>query len=863
MNEIDDIKSELARVKFTNFRDYTASILAAFRIPRTTADRLLSKAARDSYKRPLYIYRRAIIIHRPELKGPLDLPQVKREIEEDEAAACRLLLVISKNVVLCEDLATALVAEFKPDSISEHVHLFFPLIYGTENQKDLDTTVEFSELIGKLFTQLCLDEQNQYAEDPRKLADFVLTLIYLAFARSILQDNELKNTLAWAKTSNNGDYRSVISSVFDAILRNRHNGASYKNLPHWSICSGESTELPHINQEVFKLASQILCYDLANLDGEVLGSLIYKLVKKDDEQSVYGHSTSYRLVTKALNPLFITSYAKEIENSKGNRLRLQELRDELLALKFFDPTNGPGCFLTSAFNSVINLIASIDALLANNGDSPKVDLVNYIGLVDNEISQGLSRLSLWTAYLQYLRDHGGVSAKDLHATYERVRVRSGDPLAIDWKTVCPNNGKTLVIGSPTFKGKIKFTPDDRRRMRQVFGADKLGDADFSSCWLYLAARYLQASTSRCALVLTNSICQGSQVASIWKKIDSLDCEISFAHRSFKLHSKNQPATGITVIVIGLSSPRNSGAIKHLFAGDGEIKTTCIGPYLIDSTKTIVEKRRKPLSEQLPPMPRGNMPYDNGHLLLTPSEKDVLLRDHPSAAEFLKKIVGSEEYIDHTERWCLWISNKRRSEAMKISPIADRVDKVRKFRLKSTDKAVRKMAERPHQFREFRSPTQQTLVIPIVSSENRPYIPIGFIGEDTVVSNLAFTIFDCPSWVFGVVSSRMHMAWIRTVCGALETRLRYSTTLGYNTFPFPKIPKTKQEQIAALVMEVLAAREEHCDKSLGELYSELPHNLAILHGYLDACVDQCYREQPFGSDIERVKLLFRLYEEQGS
>ena len=859
MTEVDKIKAELARVRFTSFRDYTASILGALRIPRTTVERLLSKAALDLFKRPVIIYRRAIIIYRAELKGSIDLPVIKHEINEDEVSACRLLLVISRDLALCEDLDTELVIEFKPERISQHVHFFFPLIYGTKSQKDLETTVEFSELVGELYTRLCLDDKNPYAENRRELAAFVLTLIYLAFSSSILKNNELKNTLAWAKPSNTGDYRSIISDIFDAILRNHHHGESYKNLPHWEICSGESTELPYINQEAFKLVSQILSYDLASLDGEVLGSLIYKLVKRDDEQSVYGHSISYRLVSKALKPLFVTSYAKEIESSKGDVHRLRELRDDLLTLKFFDPTNGPGCFLTSALNSVIDLIASIDALLFADGDSPTVDLANFIGLVDNEISQGLSRLSLWTAYLQHLRDHVGVSANDLHTTYERVRVHCGDPLAIDWNTVCPNNGKTLIIGSPTFKGKIKFTVDDRRRMRQVFGADKLGDADFCSCWLYRAAQYLRASTSKCSLVLTNSICQGSQVPSIWKRIESLDCEISFAHRSLKLRSQNQPTTGITVIVIGLSSPCNSSTIKHLFVGDSEVKTHCIGPYLIDSTRTIVEKSRKPLSSQLPPMPRGNMPYDNGHLLLAPGEKDILLRDYPSTAKFLKKIVGSEEFIDHAERWCLWISDEQRSEAMKISPIAGRVDKVQKFRLASTDKSVQKMAERPHQFREFRSPTRQTLVIPIVSSENRPYIPIGFIGEDTVVSNLAFTIFNCPTWVFGVVSSRMHMAWIRTVCGALETRLRYSTTLGYNTFIFPEIPEIKQRQIEALVMEILSAREEHCDKSLGQLYSALPPNLISLHGYLDDCIDQCYKEQPFVSDIERVRLLFELYE----
>jgi hypothetical protein len=863
MNEIDEIKAALSRVRFANFRDYATAILRSFRIPNATTERLLSKAALESFKHPILVYRRAIIIHRPDLTKHIDLPRIRREVDGNVRSAYRLLVVIGDGVVACEDSATGLAIEFEPDRISEYVQFFFPLIYGTENQKDLDVTVEFSELIGKLFTQLCLDDQNSYADNPRKLTNFILDLISIAFASSILKNNELQQTLAWAKTSSDTDYQVVISSIFDAILRDRHHGDSYRNLPHWEICSAESGGLPHINRESFKLAAQILCYDLATLDGEILGSLIYKLVQKDNEQSVYGHPTSYRLVAKALSPLFVNEYAKEIENSRGDSRRLKQLRNQLLTLRIFDPTNGPGCFLTAAFNSVIDLVYSIDAQLGDRVNPAKVRIENFVGLVHNEISQGLSRLSLWTAYLQYLQKNGEIKDDDLAVTYKQIRVSAGDPLTIDWENVCPNEGKTLIIGSPTFKGKNKFTPDDRRRMAQVFGSNKLGDADFCSCWLYLAAEYIRGTHSKCALVLTNSVCQGSQVFSIWSKIYSLDCEIAFAHRSFKVQVGSQLATGITVIVVGLSSPCNEDSIKYLYAGDGEIETNCIGPYLVDSTKTIIESQSKPLSRHFPPMPRGNMPYDHGHLLLTPDEKKMLLRSHPDAIVFLRKIVGSKEFIDHMERWCLWISDEQRSEAVKIRPISDRVEKVRRWRLANSDRAVQRMALRPHQFRDIRPPTRQTLVIPAVSSENRPYIPIGFIGEDTVVSNLAFAIYDCPSWMFGVLSSRMHMAWIRTVCGALETRPRYSNTLGYNTFFFPAIPESKQKEINLLVMDIIGAREEYFDRPLGQLYSALPHRLEILHGYLDDSIDRCYQDQPFGSDIERVKLLFQLYGEQRS
>ena len=658
------------------------------------------------------------------------------------------------------------------------------------------------------------------------------------------------------RASKGVDFNSVISGIFSAVLLNERQSTAYENLPHWPILRQTRNGLPHINIKSFELIAQVLCYKLADMDAEVFGSLIYKLVQKTDAPSVYGHLTSYRNVAKVLNPLFFNDYSMQIDKHQVDHRHLRALRNELTGLTLFDPTNGPGCFLTSALNSVIDLVSSIDAILKSNA---KINIGNFVGLVDNEISQELSRLSLWTSYLQYLYKIKQVEGADLQATYEDINIQIGDQLQTDWAEVCPNNGKTLIVGSPTFKGKKNMSAPEKDKMKQVFGTSKSGDADFCSCWLYLAAKYIDATASRCALVLTNSICQGSQVSFIWNRIYACGCEISFAHRSFKWQNKSQHTTGVSVVIIGLSSSCHQNNVKHLYTGDVYIKADCIGPYLIDSTKKIIKRRLKiPLSVQLPRMPRGNMPYENGNLLLSKTEKDLLLQKYPATRQFLKKIVGSKEFIDRIERWCLWIPSEELTEALSIPPIAERVAKVKKCRLANPDNNVRRLAERPHQFREFKSTTTQTLVIPAVSSENRPYIPIGFIGKDTVVSNLAFTIYECPPWVFGAISSRMHIAWIRTVCGGLETRLRYSNTLGYNTFPFPEISPKQKDEIQALSLEIIEERERFCDLSLGNLYSNLPPSLKTLHGYLDECIDRCYRAEPFSSDGERVKFLFHCH-----
>ena len=852
MNELDSIKAALQGLQFTSFRQYVADLLEAFTISRVTIERMLSRAVVASSASPVRVYRRAIIKHDPTLKPD------GRVIVPEGASAYRLVLVLGDAWAVCRDLVTGAEIQFRPDEISDHLHFFLPLIYGAAHNKDLETSVDCAELAARLFNELCVDERNRGANGHKRVTDFVLNLLYLSFGESLLQDKGFKGVVAWARSARRTDHTAIMEGVFNAVLRNDVRSAAYERLPTWDICRQTRNTLPHINAKAFDLAAKLLCSDLADVDTEVLGSLIYKLLQEDDASSVYGHLTSFENVARVLNPLFVTGYAGRIDRHKDDPARLKSLRTELLGLSFFDPTNGPGCFLASSLNRVIELISTIDDITGGRGAREEVDLGRFVGLVDNDVSQKLSHLVLWASYLQYLGRSGPVAA-DLKAAYERINIQVGDPLETVWAEVCANEGRTLIVGAPTFKGKKNMTAREKRRMKRVFGTFKSGNADFCSCWLVLAARYVEGTTSRCGLVLTNSVCQGSQVSDIWSRVYEAGCEISFARRSFKWRGRNQASTGVSVIVIGLSSSSHADDAKHLYDGDASTSVGCIGPYLVDSTDTIVERRGKPLSRQLPPMPRGNMPYDNGNLLLSKEEKNLLVNEHPGAAEFLKRVVGSKEYIDRIERWCLWIPNERRSMSLSIRPIAERVEKVRRWRVASNDANVRRMAARPHQFREFRSTRTQTLVVPLVSSENRRYVPMGFVGGDTIVTNLANAVYECPPWAFGVITSRMHMAWIRTVCGGLETRLRYSNTLGYNTFPFPVISAEKQEEIGVQVREIIRKREDHCDRTPGKLYGDLPPGLERLHGRLDDTIDAIYRAEPFRSDAERVRFLLQRYE----
>jgi hypothetical protein len=854
MKSLDNISKSLENILFKDFKQFIEEILVAFLLPQNTIKRLFSNTESKFKNENIAVYRRAIFFNNIESLSKDSFPK----LEANLSSVYRLIILVKSDKIICKDSVTDEMIEFHPEDIFKHINFFTPLIFGKTDDKDLTTTLGFAELVGRLNNSLSLDEENISNNIQDQIIDYSLSLIYISFIKSIVKDNEIKKCFNWIFSANERDYNSLINGLFDAIFNNNRQTKLFSDLPYFGNYNYKNDSLPNINSMSFEISSKILCYDLEKIDPEVLGSLIYKLTQDDKNSGIYGHYTTFTNVAKVLNPLFIFNYERLIQENKGKKEVLFGLRKELLSLTFFDPTNGPGCFLSSALNSMVTLLEQLDNEI-DEVQNEKIAISNFVGLVDNALSFKLSQLTLWVSYIQYLVKYDAISEELMLETFKSTKLYKGNQLETDWLKTCPNNGKSFIIGSPVFKGAKKISATEKKEMQTVFGTTKLADTDFSSCWLYKAATYIADTTSQAALVVTNSVCQGSQVPFVWNRIYDSGCEISFAYRSFKWKNSSKFSTGVSVIIVGLGSEKHQKSIKYLFADNKILSTDSIGPYLINSTKTIVKERTKPLSEELPLMQKGNMPYDNQNLLLSKGEKQKLLSSNPEASVFIKKIVGSKEFIQKKERWCIWINSEELNEAMKIPEIAMRIEKVRNFRLSKNDTSARRLADRPYQFREFRSTTSTTLVVPSVSSENRPYIPIGFINEDTIVSNLAFAIYNCEPWIFGLISSRIHMAWIRTVCGNLETRLRYSSGLGYNTFPFPKISEEKKNQITSLVFDISSLQENYSEKSLGELYNDLPEDLKILHNYLDDEVDSCYQIEKFSSDTERIKVLFNLYE----
>ena len=414
---------------------------------------------------------------------------------------------------------------------------------------------------------------------------------------------------------------------------------------------------------------------------------------------------------------------------------------------------------------------------------------------------------------------------------------------------------------PVYSGSRNQDAAQKEDMSIVFrGFSNYKNLDYVSCWFCLGAKYILNTNAQLAFVSTNSICQGEQVALTWPRILNDTIEIGFAHQSFKWTNNAKGNAGVTVIVLSLRNKSNKQ--KLIYINNIERKVNNINSYLIDGHDFYVERRNKSISN-LPHMPKGNMPYDGGNLILSIEEKEKLIKNFPKTNKYLKRLFGAREFISNIEKWCLWIKNDNLKEALEIKEIDDRVKKVKQMRLSSSDESAHKLADRPHQFREINETTTNSVVIPLTTSERREYIPLGFVDESIILTNAVSVIYDAEPWIFGVIISKTHMVWMKNVSGRLKSDYRYSSALCYNTFPFPEITQKQKEIINLHVFAILEEREKYPEKTLAQLYDpdKMPKGLKEAHHELDLAIERCYRpHKPFESDSERLEYLFKMYEE---
>ena len=446
-----------------------------------------------------------------------------------------------------------------------------------------------------------------------------------------------------------------------------------------------------------------------------------------------------------------------------------------------------------------------------------------------------------------------------------VNIYNINALQTDWKEIIEPTDDVYVLGNPPFVGKQLQTKEQKEDVKKVFeGYKKIGILDYVTCWYKKAVEYIQNTQIQVGFVSTNSIIQGEQAVLLWKiLLEDYGIYINFAHQSFKWGNEVKKKAGVYVVIIGFSLYNQK--TKYLFTYEKpdslpikhEVKK--INNYLLEYDNVILEIRRKPICN-IEPIKFGSMPNDGGNLILTDEEKGILLKKEPNIKKYIKPLISAKEFLNGGNRWCLWLDGAKPADIKNSKILSERIEKVKAFRLASSRKQTQKKAEYPTLFAEIRQPKTDYIVIPLTTSENRDYIPLSFVDKDIISNNTVSLISSDDKYLFGILTSKMHMTWMRYVCGRLKGDYRYSNTLVYNNYPFQTDVKDDlKDKIRAKVDELLEIREKY-DDTLANLYDPLlmPPDLKKTHQHLDTIVDKCYQNKPFRNDEERMKFLFDLY-----
>lgn len=757
---------------------------------------------------------------------------------------------------------------------------FFKPLAGIEkfrNHEEAEADVKSAEIMAKIYDDISRYNDIRDAGQIHNINVFMTRLLFCYFAEDtglFPVANMFSDALRDDTKRDGSDLAEFLEGIFDVMsIGDKTVRASLPTrISRFPYVNGglfkEHVPVPTLSRRTRTLMLKCGEYNWKEINPDIFGSMIQAVINPEIRSGLGIHYTSVPNIMKVIKPLFLDELTEEFVRIKDDARKLRTMLLRLGRIKFFDPACGSGNFLIIAYKCVRELEIEIFERLRTLGDSQlpisNIQLQQFYGIEIDEYACDTATLSLWLAEHQMnvkFNERLGYCPEALPLR-PSGHIVCGNACRLDWNTVCPHTAEeeVYIMGNPPYLGsklQDKLQKDDMAIALSELNEKKT--LDYIAAWFWKGAKYIEGTKSKYAFVSTNSISQGEQVGMLWQHIFDKGLEIFFARTSFKWTNNAKYNAGVSCTIIGVAN--KSDSLKTLFkeSENESHRVKCINPYLCTENNVIVHKTYS-TPKYYPKMCFGCMPYDAGNLLMSPTEYDDFIRQYPEYASLTRKICGSLEFINQIERYCFWIDNNDLSFALSCPYIAERVERTKEMRLASSDKAGRELAEKSHQFREHPDLTQ-SIIVPAVSSERREYIPIGFVDKDTVISNSAFAVYDAELWLFGMLTSKMHNVWVRAVGGALETRIRYSATLCYNTFPFPKINKEQKERLSALAENILLTREKHTEITLGEMYNpeSMPLDLKLAHQAMDIAVEQCYRPEPFTSDEERLEYLFKLYE----
>ncbi len=758
---------------------------------------------------------------------------------------------------------------FLADLSKEYYRLQFLVEEQNENiKKEMEISIQAGNLVGVLYEELL--KQYIHPENPESLKSLNMLCVRLVFCLYAEDAGIFGSHLKfhnYLKRFSPADTRRALIDLFKILDtktedRDPYLDAQLLSFPYVNggLFADENIEIPNFNEKIIDVllnkASED--FDWSDISPTIFGAVFESTLNPETRRSGGMHYTSIENIHKVIDPLFLDELKQELEELKSipvEKTRIQKLNEfqqKLSMLTFFDPACGSGNFLTETYISLRRLENEV-LLEITNGQITfdidgiiKVSIRQFYGIEINDFAVTVAKTALWIAESQMMRETEEIihSSIDFLPLKSYANIVEGNALRIDWETVVPKDKLNYIMGNPPFVGYSLQTPEQKQDILSIYVDEKgnqyktAGKIDYVSGWYFKASLLMQNTNICTAFVSTNSITQGEQVASVWKPLyDRFNIHIDFAYRTFRWDSEASLKAHVHCVIVGFSVVENLKD-RQLYSSDRLQLVKNINAYLIDAPNVFIESRTKPISKVLP-MSTGNRPADGGHLILNQEEFDEFIAKEPQGKKYIRKLIGATEYINNISRYCLWLVDANPAELRKMPEIMKRVEACRQDRLNGAPDR-QKLAETPTLFREQKNP-QTFIVVPATSSENRRYIPIGFLDKNTIPTNAVIIIENATLYNFGVLTSNVHMAWMRAVCGRLKSDYRYSKDIVYNNFPWPDPTDEQKAEIEKTAQAILDARALYPDCSLADLYDELtmPVELRKAHQANDKAVMKAY------------------------
>ena len=903
--EIEEAVSSLAEEPFDR-AEFPYAFLEAFGNKDTTLKRLRSGA---SNKSDLGGVLQTNNIHIATC-DPGQVTSTLQALKASPATArgkAKFILATDGDSFEAEDVASGETVACTYREFPDHFGFFLPLagITTVKQIRESSFDIKATGRLNRLYVQL-LKENPEWGTTARRpdMNHFMARLIFCFFAEDtdIFRTPKLfASTVQTMSASDASNTHEVIGTIFRA-MNVKIADRAVAGIPRWAdpfpyvnggLFSG-SPDVPRFSRIARSYLLHIGSLDWKKINPDIFGSMI-QAVAEDDERGALGmHYTSVPNILKVLNPLFLDELREKLAEAGDNARKLLNLRNRMAKIRVFDPACGSGNFLVIAYKEMRAIEAAINKRRGEADRRTDIPVTNFRGIEIRDFPAEIARLALIIA--EYHCDVLYRGQKEALQDFLPLRTENwitcGNALRLDWLGVCPptgtgvklhgddlfntpldqaqidfenKGGETYICGNPPYAGLSSQTTEQKSDLEALFSGNTQywKSFDYVLGWLWKANLYMKVCPAAAAFVSTNSICQGQMVPMFWPLIIDDKVKIFFAHTSFRWSNLAANNAGVTVVIVGITNANNGTKRLFSIADDGsatERVVNNISAYLVNSRDIYIEAASRPPVGR-PIMIYGNKPTDDGNLILAVDEARELAQQHPEAARFLRPYLGSEDFIKGTSRVCLWVEEAEKDAAFAIPPLRMRFDKVSAFRAASKAKETRIASDMGFRFRQVQgSPGSRSIIVPRHSSENRQFLPIGLLPEGGIVSDAAFAIYEAPLWSLAVLLSRLHLGWVAAVCGKLETRYRYSNTLGWNSFPIPMLTEKNKTDLSCCAEDILLAREAHFPATIADLYDPdtMPNDLRAAHERNDEVLERIYIGRRFRNDTERLEKLFELY-----